>query len=118
MADQVEGMRRQGITSCVTINGMLSLPERHEALNQVRLGDAAMLDHFEQVYWSPTAADHAAIKPAPAQIDVAARMRGMWGVNVNGTSGVAGQIWQRVFSTLICRLGRQIGTQHDNSCSC
>lgn len=43
MADQVEGMRRQGISSCVTINGMLSLPERHETLNQVRLGDASIL---------------------------------------------------------------------------
>lgn len=43
MADQVQGMRRQGITSCVTINGMLSMPERQEALNQVRLGDAAIL---------------------------------------------------------------------------
>lgn len=43
MADQVEGMRRQGITSCVTINGMLSMPERQEALNLVRLGDAAIL---------------------------------------------------------------------------
>lgn len=43
MADQVEGMRRQGITSCATINGMLSMPERHEALNQVRLGDTAIL---------------------------------------------------------------------------
>jgi len=43
MADQVEGMRRQGITSCVTINGMLSMPERQDALNQVRLGDAAIL---------------------------------------------------------------------------
>lgn len=43
MADQVEGMRRQGITACVTINGMLSMPERQDALNQVRLGDAAML---------------------------------------------------------------------------
>ena len=43
MADQVEGMKRQGITSAVTINGMLSLPERHEAIDQVRLGDAALL---------------------------------------------------------------------------
>lgn len=43
MADQVEGMRQQGITSCVTVNGMLSLPERHEALDRVRLGDAALL---------------------------------------------------------------------------
>ena len=43
MADQVAGLKRQGISSCVTVNGLLSLPERHEALNQVRLGDAAML---------------------------------------------------------------------------
>ena len=43
MADQVEGMRQQGITSCVTVNGMLSLPERHDALDQVRLGEAALL---------------------------------------------------------------------------
>ena len=43
MADQVEGMRRQGITACVTINGMLSMPERQNALDQVRLGDAAIL---------------------------------------------------------------------------
>jgi len=43
MADQVEGLKRQGISSCVAINGLLSLPERHEALDQVRLGDAAIL---------------------------------------------------------------------------
>ena len=43
MADQVEGMRRHGITSAVTINGLLSLPERQDALDQVRLGDAAIL---------------------------------------------------------------------------
>ena len=43
MADQVAGLKRQGISSCVTVNGLLSLPERHDALSQVRLGDAAML---------------------------------------------------------------------------
>ena len=43
MADQVDGLKRQGISSCVAINGLLSLPERHEALDKVRLGDAAML---------------------------------------------------------------------------
>ena len=43
MADQVEGLRRQGISACATINGMLSLPERHESLDRVRLGDAAIL---------------------------------------------------------------------------
>ncbi len=43
MADQVEGMKRQGITSCAMINGMLSLPERRDALGRVRLGDVAIL---------------------------------------------------------------------------
>ncbi|WP_246249312.1 RecQ family ATP-dependent DNA helicase [Chelativorans alearense] len=43
MTDQVEGLRRQGISSCVAINGLLSLPERSEALDRVRLGDAAIL---------------------------------------------------------------------------
>lgn len=43
MADQVAGLERQGILSCVTVNGLLSLPERHEALDKVRFGDASML---------------------------------------------------------------------------
>ena len=43
MTDQVESLKRQGISSSVTINGMLSLPERTEALDRVRLGDAAIL---------------------------------------------------------------------------
>ncbi|PIB26676.1 helicase [Amylibacter kogurei] len=43
MADQVQGMERAGISSAVTINGMLSMPERQEALNRVRMGQAAIL---------------------------------------------------------------------------
>ena len=43
MADQVAGLKRQGISSCVTVNGLLSLPERHDALDQIRLGDASIL---------------------------------------------------------------------------
>lgn len=43
MADQVQGMARAGIASAVTVNGMLSLPERHDALDKVRLGDASIL---------------------------------------------------------------------------
>ena len=43
MADQVAGLRKQDIDCCVTINGMLSMPERAEALDQVRLGDAGIL---------------------------------------------------------------------------
>ena len=43
MADQVAGLEARGIGSCVTVNGMLSMPERTEALDRIRLGDAAIL---------------------------------------------------------------------------
>ncbi|MEY8840372.1 DEAD/DEAH box helicase, partial [Cribrihabitans sp. XS_ASV171] len=38
MADQVQGLVRAGISSAVTINVLLSLPERQDALDKVRLG--------------------------------------------------------------------------------
>ncbi len=43
MADQVMAMRRQGITSATTINGLISMPERAEALAHIRLGDAGIV---------------------------------------------------------------------------
>ena len=43
MADQVAGMEARGIISCFTINGMLSMPERADALEKLRLGDAAIV---------------------------------------------------------------------------
>ena len=43
MADQVAGLEAKGIVSSVTINGLLSMPERSDALDQVRLGDAGIL---------------------------------------------------------------------------
>ena len=43
MADQVVGLERKGIGSCVTVNGLLSMPERADALDRVRLGDAGIL---------------------------------------------------------------------------
>ncbi|MYA35277.1 MAG: RecQ family ATP-dependent DNA helicase [Gammaproteobacteria bacterium] len=47
MADQVAGLKRLGIgigiDSCVTVNGLLSMPERSKSLERVRLGDAAIL---------------------------------------------------------------------------
>ena len=43
MADQVAGLEARGIGSCATINGMLSMPERADALDRVRLGDASIL---------------------------------------------------------------------------
>ena len=43
MADQVSGLEERGIACCVTINGLLSMPERAGALDRVRLGDAGIL---------------------------------------------------------------------------
>ena len=43
MEDQVTGLEARGIESCVTINGMLSLPERANALERVRLGEASIV---------------------------------------------------------------------------
>lgn len=43
MADQVQGMERTGISCAVTINGMMSMPERQDALDKVRMGDAGIL---------------------------------------------------------------------------
>ena len=43
MADQVAGLEVRGIVACVAINGLLSLPERADALDRVRLGDAGIL---------------------------------------------------------------------------
>lgn len=43
MADQIQGMARAGISCAVTINGLLSMPERQEALDKVRLGEAGIL---------------------------------------------------------------------------
>ena len=43
MADQVAGLEERGIGSCVTVNGLLSMPERADALDRVRLGDAGIL---------------------------------------------------------------------------
>ena len=43
MADQVAGLEAHGISSCVAINGLLSMPERSDALDRVRLGDIGIL---------------------------------------------------------------------------
>ena len=43
MADQVAGLEKSGVGCCVTINGLLSMPERADALDRVRLGDAGIL---------------------------------------------------------------------------
>ena len=43
MADQVTNLEKQVPNSCVTINGLLSMPERRDSLDRIRLGDASIL---------------------------------------------------------------------------
>ena len=43
MADQVAGLEARGIGSCVAINGLLSMPERADVLDRIRLGDAGLV---------------------------------------------------------------------------
>ena len=43
MKDQVDGLVRQGIFSAAALNGLLSMPERKDVLDRVRLGDVSIL---------------------------------------------------------------------------
>ena len=43
MADQVAGLEARGISACAALNGLLSMPERAEVLERLRLGDIAIL---------------------------------------------------------------------------
>ena len=66
MADQVAGLEARGIGSCVTINGLLSMPERADALDRVRLGDAGIL------LISPEMLRNRSLKRALAQREIGA----------------------------------------------
>ena len=43
MADQVAGLEARGISACAAVNGLLSMPERADVLDRVRLGDLGIL---------------------------------------------------------------------------
>jgi len=43
MADQVAGMEARGIFCCAAINGLLSMPERAQVLDRIRLGGVGIL---------------------------------------------------------------------------
>jgi ATP-dependent DNA helicase RecQ len=43
MADQVAGMEARGHSSCAAFNGLLSMPERSDVLDRLRLGDIGIL---------------------------------------------------------------------------
>jgi len=53
--------------------------DRHLYATRTRFIPQEILNNFEPVYWSPAPQEGTSISPAPAPIDVAARMRGMWG---------------------------------------
>ena len=66
MADQVAGLEAKGITSCVAISGMLTMPERADALERLRLGDAAI------VLCSPEQLRSVSLRRALAQREIGA----------------------------------------------
>lgn len=43
MSDQVAGLEAKNIKSCAALNGLLSMPERADVLDRVRLGDIGIL---------------------------------------------------------------------------
>ena len=43
MEDQVKGLHERGVDCCAAINGLLSMPERADVLERVRLGDVGIL---------------------------------------------------------------------------
>ena len=43
MKDQVDGLEEKNIGCCVTVNGLLSMPERKHALDRIRLGDIGIV---------------------------------------------------------------------------
>ena len=43
MSDQVAGLQARGVTSCAAVNGLLSMPERADVLDRIRLGDVGIL---------------------------------------------------------------------------
>jgi ATP-dependent DNA helicase RecQ len=43
MEDQVRGLELRGVSSCKSINSLLSMPERSDALDKIRLGEVSIL---------------------------------------------------------------------------
>ncbi|HEV7813728.1 MAG TPA: RecQ family ATP-dependent DNA helicase, partial [Janthinobacterium sp.] len=64
MADQVAGLEARGISCCAAINGMLSMPERADVLDRVRLGDIGIL------IISPEQLRNRAVRKALAQREI------------------------------------------------
>ncbi len=92
-SDELEEERRLLYVAMTRAKDSLTLgiPLRFYVTQQTRNGDRHLyairtrfipkeiLNGFEPVYWSPAPQGNGAVAPAPAPIDVGARMRGMWG---------------------------------------
>ena len=66
MADQVAGLEARGIASCAAVNGLLSMPERADVLERVRLGDLGI------VIVSPEQLRNRALRKVLAQREIGA----------------------------------------------
>ncbi|MBK9440542.1 MAG: RecQ family ATP-dependent DNA helicase [Comamonadaceae bacterium] len=66
MADQVAGLEARGIGCCAAVNGLLSMPERADVLERLRLGDIAIL------IISPEQLRNRALRQALAQREIGA----------------------------------------------
>ena len=67
MADQVAGLQARGVSACAALNGLLSMPERADVLDRLRLGDIAIL------LVSPEQLRSSALRAALAQREI-----GLW----------------------------------------
>ena len=54
MADQVHGMQKKGMEQCAAINSLLTMPERSDVLDRVRLGEIAILITSPEQLRSPS----------------------------------------------------------------
>lgn len=66
MADQVAGLEARGITCSAAINGLLSMPERADVLDRVRLGDIGI------VIISPEQLRNSSVRKVLAQREIGA----------------------------------------------
>lgn len=66
MEDQVKGLRERGIEGCAAINGLLSMPERADVLDRLRLGEVSIL------LIAPEQLRNKSVRKALAQRDIGA----------------------------------------------
>jgi len=79
MADQVAGLEARGITACAALNGLLSMPERTDVLDRVRLGDIGILIVSPEQLRSPSLSNVLAQREIGAWVLDEAHCISKWG---------------------------------------